>query len=237
MPDPSWGRTAVIYEIYARSFQDNNGDGIGDLRGIIERLPYLVELGIDAIWISPIFPSPMVDFGYDVANYVDVDPLFGTLGDFEELLATAHDCGLKVLLDLVPNHTSDRHPWFVQSRDSRHNPKRNWYLWHDPGPRGSRPNNWLSQFGGSAWELDPRTGQHYYHAFLKQQPDLNWRNPHVRRAIYESMRFWLRRGVDGFRVDVLWHLIKDDRFRDNPENPNFATGMPPHEALIPLYTT
>jgi alpha-glucosidase len=179
----------------------------------------------------------MVDFGYDVANYIDIDPLFGTLRDFDELLATAHSCGLKVLLDLVPNHTSDQHPWFVESRSSRDNPKRRWYLWHNPRPNGCEPNNWLSQFGGSAWELDARNGQYYYHAFLKQQPDLNWRNPDVRQAIYEVMRFWLRRGVDGFRVDVLWHLIKDDQFRDNPANPNFAPGMPPHQALLPLYTT
>jgi alpha-glucosidase len=151
----------VIYQIYPRSFQDSDGDGVGDLRGITTRLSYLVELGIDAIWISPIFPSPMVDFGYDIANYVDIDPLFGTLDDFDALLAKAHDLGLKVVLDLVPNHTSDQHPWFVESRASRDNPKRDWYLWHDPDPGGVEPNNWLSQFGGTAWELDQRTGQYY----------------------------------------------------------------------------
>ena len=237
MSDVPWWKSAVIYEIYPRSFQDTDADGVGDLRGIIARLPYLVDLGVDAIWICPIFPSPMADFGYDVANYVDIDPLFGTLRDFDVLLAEAHRAGLKVLLDFVPNHTSDRHPWFVESRSSRDNAKRDWYLWRDGGADGAVPNNWLSEFGGSAWEFDRRSGQYYYHAFLKQQPDLNWRNPQVRHAIYEAMRFWLRRGVDGFRVDVLWHLIKDDQFRDNPANPAFVAGRPPHEALLPLYTT
>src|SRR5436190_18713789 len=234
---PQWWKTVVIYQIYPRSFADANGDGVGDLAGILQRLPYLVELGIGAIWISPIFPSPMADFGYDVAKYTAIDPLFGTLADFDALLAAAHGCGIKVLLDFVPNHTSELHPWFLESRSSRDNPRRDWYLWRDPAPRGGPPNNWLSQFGGSAWELDPATGQYYYHAFLKAQPDLNWRHPRLREAMYDCMRFWLRRGVDGFRVDVLWHLIKDDRFRDNPVNPSFAPGMPPHEKLLPLYTT
>jgi alpha-glucosidase len=179
----------------------------------------------------------MADFGYDVSSYIDIDPLFGTLADFDALVAAAHACGIKVLLDFVPNHTSDQHPWFVESRSARSNPRRDWYIWRDPGPAGGVPNNWLSQFGGTAWELDPATGQYYYHAFLREQPDLNWRNPQVRQAMYGAMRFWLRRGVDGFRVDVLWHLIKDDRFRDNPVNPNFAPGMRPHEVLLPLYTT
>ena len=237
MPDVPWWKSAVIYEIYPRSFQDTDADGVGDLRGIIARLPYLIDLGVDAIWICPIFPSPMADFGYDVASYVDIDPLFGTLHDFDVLLTEAHRAGVKVLLDLVPNHTSDRHPWFAKSRSSRDNAKRDWYLWRDGGPGGAEPNNWLSEFGGSAWEFDRRTGQYYYHAFLKQQPDLNWRNPTVRQAIYEAMRCWLRRGVDGFRVDVLWHLIKDDQFRDNPANPLFVAGRPPHHALLPFYTT
>ena len=237
MPDAPWWKSAVIYQIYPRSFQDTDNDGVGDLRGIMQRLPYLVELGVDAIWISPIFPSPMADFGYDVSSYIDIDPLFGTLADFDALVAAAHACGIKVLLDFVPNHTSDQHPWFVESRSARSNPRRDWYIWRDPGPAGGVPNNWLSQFGGTAWELDPATGQYYYHAFLREQPDLNWRNPQVRQAMYGAMRFWLRRGVDGFRVDVLWHLIKDDRFRDNPVNPNFAPGMRPHEVLLPLYTT
>jgi alpha-glucosidase len=237
MPRDPWWKSAVIYQIYPRSFQDTNNDGVGDLRGIVQRLPYLVELGVDAIWISPIFPSPMADFGYDVSNYIDIDPLFGTLADFDALVAAAHACGIRVLLDFVPNHTSDRLPWFVESRSARGSPRRDWYLWRDPSPGGAVPNNWLSEFGGKAWELDPATGQYYYHAFLQQQPDLNWRNPQVREAMYDAMRFWLRRGVDGFRVDVLWHLIKDDRFRDNPVNPNFAPGMPPHRVLLPLYTT
>lgn len=237
MTDMSWWQSAVIYQVYPRSFQDTDGDGVGDLRGILRRIPYLIELGVDAIWISPIFRSPMADFGYDITDYTDIDPLFGTMQDFDELLAAAHNSGLKILLDLVPNHTSDQHPWFLESRRSRHNPKRDWYLWRDPAAAGMPPNNWKSEFGGSAWEFDSATGQYYYHAFLKQQPDLNWRNPQVRQAIYDVMRFWLRRGVDGFRIDVMWHLIKDEQFRDNPRNPNFAPGRPPHEELTPLYTT
>ena len=232
----SWWQTGVIYQIYPRSFQDTNGDGIGDLRGITQRLPYLKELGVDAIWLSPIFPSPMADFGYDISDYTDIDPLFGSLDDFDALLAAAHSQGLKVILDLVPNHTSDRHPWFLESRASRRSHKRDWYIWRDPAADGAPPNNWLSVFGGSAWEYDAATGQYYYHAFLAAQPDLNWRNPAMRAAIYEVMRFWLRRGVDGFRVDVLWHLIKDDAFRDNPPNADFRPTDPPHHRLIPLYT-
>src|SRR4051812_33981077 len=233
---PSWWQTGVIYQIYPRSFQDSNGDGVGDLRGIIRRLPYLAELGVDAIWISPIFVSPMADFGYDIADYTDIDPLFGTLEDFDEVVAAAHQLGLKVILDLVPNHTSDRHAWFLESRSSRDNPKRDWYIWRDPAPGGGPPNDWLSEFGGGAWEYDAATGQYYYHAFLAAQPDLNWRNPQVRAAMYDVMRFWLRRGVDGFRVDVIWHLIKDDEFRDNPPNPKYRPGDPPHHAVVPLYT-
>ncbi len=231
-----WWQTGVVYQIYPRSFQDSDGDGVGDLRGIIRRLPYVAELGADAIWISPIFVSPMADFGYDIADYTGIDPLFGTLEDFNELLATAHGHGLKVILDLVPNHTSDRHPWFIASRASRENPKRDWYIWREPAPDGGPPNNWLSEFGGRAWEYDAATAQYYYHAFLSQQPDLNWRNAELRAAMYDVMRFWLRRGVDGFRVDVIWHLIKDDRFSDNPTNPDFRPGDPPHQAVVPLYT-
>ncbi len=211
-----WWRDGVIYQVYPRSFQDSNGDGVGDLRGILSRLDYLVELGVDAVWISPFYPSPMADFGYDVANYCDVDPLFGTLADFDALIQAMHQRGLKLILDFVPNHTSNQHPWFVESRSSRTNPRRDWYLWHDPAPDGGPPNNWLSHFGGPAWTLDPATGQFYSHAFLAEQPDLNWRNPAVREAMYAAMRFWLDRGVDGFRMDVLWLLIKDDQFRDNP---------------------
>jgi alpha-glucosidase len=232
----SWWQTGVIYQIYPRSFQDTSGDGIGDLRGITQRLSYLTELGVDAIWLSPIFPSPMADFGYDISDYTDIHPPFGTLDDFDALLAAAHSQGLKVILDLVPNHTSDRHPWFLESRASRRSRKRDWYIWKDPAANGGPPNNWLSVFGGSAWEYDGATGQYYYHAFLAAQPDLNWRNPAVRSAIYEVMRFWFRRGVDGFRVDVLWHLIKDDEFRDNPPNADFRPTDPPHHRLVPLYT-
>ncbi|MBS7700072.1 MULTISPECIES: alpha-amylase family glycosyl hydrolase [unclassified Chelatococcus] len=232
-----WWQRAVIYQIYPRSFQDSDGDGIGDLRGITSRLPYLVELGIDAIWLSPIFSSPMNDFGYDISDYTAIDPIFGSLSDLDQLLAAAHDLGLKVILDLVPNHTSDQHAWFKQSRSSRVNQKRDWYIWRDPSADGGVPNNWQSEFGGPAWEFDQLTGQYYYHAFLPSQPDLNWRNVHVREAIYDVMRYWLRRGVDGFRIDVIWHLIKDDQFRDNPPNPDFGPGRPPHEAVIPLYTT
>ena len=173
-----WWQTAVIYQIYPRSFQDSGGDGVGDLPGISRRLDYLVELGIDAIWLSPIFPSPMEDFGYDISNYTDIDPLFGTLNDFDSLLKLAHDRGLKLLLDLVPNHTSDQHPWFQKSRSSRTNIKRDWYIWRDPASDGGPPNNWLSNFGGSGWEFDQHTGQYYHHAFLAKQPDLNWRAIH-----------------------------------------------------------
>jgi alpha-glucosidase len=236
-PDEFWWRHGVFYQIYPRSFQDSNGDGVGDLRGIIEQLPYLVSLGIEAIWLSPIFPSPMADFGYDIADYTGIDPLFGTMADFDALIAAAHDGALKLILDLVPNHTSDQHPWFIESRRSRDNPKRDWYIWRDPNEVGGPPNNWLSEFGGSAWQYDPATRQYYYHAFLAQQPDLNWRNPEVRRAIHDVMRFWLSKGVDGFRVDVIWHLIKDAEFRDNPPNPDFREGRPPHEKILPLRTT
>src|SRR3954453_5470496 len=173
---PEWWKTGVIYQIYPRSFQDSDNDGLGDLRGIIQRLPYLAEFGVDAIWISPIFVSPMADFGYDIADYIDIDPLFGTLEDFDELVDAAHQLGLKVILDFVPNHTSDRHAWFLESRSSRDSPKRDWYIWHDPAPGGGPPNNWLSEFGGGAWEYDAATDQYYYHAFLAAQPDLNWRN-------------------------------------------------------------
>jgi alpha-glucosidase len=237
MLENSWWQRSVIYQIYPRSFQDSNSDGVGDLRGIIQRLGYLVDLGIDAIWLSPIFTSPMDDFGYDIADYCDIDPLFGSMRDFDELLGGAHERGLKVLLDLVPNHTSSAHPWFVESRSSRSSPKRDWYLWCDPAPNGGPPNNWLSEFGGSAWEFDEASGQYYYHAFLASQPDLNWRNPKVHSAMHNIMRFWLRKGVDGFRIDVLWHLIKDDQLRDNPPNPDFKLGNPPHWAVLPLYTT
>ena len=235
--DKDWWRRGIFYQIYPRSFQDSNADGVGDVRGIIERLPYLKALGINAIWLSPIFPSPMADFGYDISDYTGIDPLFGTMADFDTLVNATHESGLKLILDLVPNHTSDQHPWFIESRASRDNPKRDWYIWRDGRPDGGLPNNWLSEFGGSAWQYEAATGQYYYHAFLAQQPDLNWRNPEVREAIYDVMRFWLRRGVDGFRVDVIWHLIKDAEFRDNPPNPHFREGRPPHEKIVMQYST
>src|SRR5665213_1043965 len=235
--DEFWWRRGIFYQIYPRSFQDSNADGVGDISGIVDRLPYLQALGIDAIWLSPIFPSPMADFGYDISDYIGIDPLFGTMEDFDALVAAVHAAGLKIILDLVPNHTSDQHPWFVESRASRDNPRRDWYLWHEPGADGGVPNNWLSEFGGSAWQYDDHTGQYYYHAFLAQQPDLNWRNPDVRAAMYDVMRFWLRKGVDGFRVDVIWHLIKDAQFRDNPLNPNYREGRPPNEKFLTQYST
>jgi alpha-glucosidase len=218
-----WWRHGVIYQIYPRSFADSDGDGVGDLRGITARLDHLNDgtadsLGVDAIWLSPFYPSPMADFGYDVADYTDVDPLFGTLDDFDELVAGAHARGIRMIIDLVPNHTSDQHPWFVESRSSRDNPKRDWYVWADPRPDGSPPNNWISSFprAGRAWTFDERTGQWYLHSFLPEQPDLNWWNPEVREAMDEVMRFWLDRGVDGFRVDVAHKMARDPDLRDNP---------------------
>jgi alpha-glucosidase len=235
-PAPWWQR-AVIYQIYPRSFQDSNDDGIGDLEGIRRRLDFCAALGIDAVWLSPVYPSPMADFGYDISNYTDIAPLFGTMQDFDRLLEEIKRRGLKLILDYVPNHTSNQHPWFEESRAGRDSPKRDWYLWRDPAANGDPPNNWLSNFGGSAWELDPRTGQYYYHSFLKEQPDLNWRNPAVVEAMHDVLRFWLKKGVDGFRIDVLWMLIKDDQWRDNPANPQYQPGMPRFGSQIPLYTT
>ncbi|MBW0002455.1 MAG: DUF3459 domain-containing protein [Hyphomicrobiales bacterium] len=232
----NWWQAGIIYQIYPRSFQDTNEDGVGDIQGVIRRLPYLVELGVDAIWLSPIFTSPMADFGYDIADYTDVDPLFGSLADLDNLIDAAHRCQLKLILDLVPNHTSDQHPWFRESKSSRDHPKRDWYIWRDPRPDGGPPNNWLSEFGGSGWKLDSNTDQYYYHTFLSAQPDLNWRNPSVRSAMHDVMRFWLRRGIDGFRVDAVWYLLKDDRFRDNPPNPAYRPGGLPRDALVPVYT-
>ncbi len=224
--DYLWWQTGVIYQIYPRSFRDTNGNGVGDLRGILEKLDYVSEtLGVDALWLSPFYPSPMADFGYDVADYTDVDPLFGDLDTFDQLLAQAHQRGLKLIIDLVPNHSSDQHPWFIASRSSRDNPKRDWYIWADPAPDGGPPNNWLSVFGGSAWEWDEKTGQYYLHSFLKEQPDLNWRNPAVQDAMFDVVRFWLGRGVDGFRIDVAHYIMKDPALRDNPLNPTPAKSI------------
>jgi alpha-glucosidase len=232
-----WWKKSVIYQIYPRSFQDSNGDGIGDLKGILSRLDYLQWLGIEAIWISPIYPSPMADFGYDISDYQNIHPIFGTLADFDELLAAVHARGMKLILDLVPNHTSDQHPWFLESRSSKENPRRDWYIWRDPHPDGGVPNNWLAAFGGTSWEWDEKTQQYYYHAFLKEQPDLNWRNPEVQNAMLNMMRFWLDKGVDGFRVDVMWHMIKDIQFRDNPINPEYQSYMSTYDKLLPVYST
>jgi alpha-glucosidase len=216
-----WWQHGVIYQIYPRSFADSNGDGIGDLNGIIGKLGYLANLGVDAIWLSPIYPSPDVDFGYDVSDYIGIDPKYGTLEDFDRLVCEAHALGIRIILDLVLNHTSDQHPWFIESRKSRENPYRDWYIWADPkaggrGPEGRPPNNWESVFGGRGWEFDPTTGQYYFHMFYKQQPDLNWHNPAVRQAILDVFRFWLDRGVDGFRLDVFNVYFKDAGLANNP---------------------
>jgi alpha-glucosidase len=216
MSDRLWWKHGVVYQIYPRSFMDANGDGVGDLAGIRARLDHLAWLGIDAIWLSPIFPSPMADFGYDVSNYCDIDPRFGDLAEFDALLAEAHARGIRVMLDWVPNHTSDQHAWFRESRASRTNPRRDWYVWRDPRADGSPPNNWVAMFGGPAWQLDTATGQLYLRSFLKEQPDLNWRNPEVERAMHGVLRFWLDRGVDGFRIDVIHRIAKDPELRDNP---------------------
>jgi alpha-glucosidase len=216
MGEPLWWQRGVIYQIYPRSFQDGNGDGVGDIPGIVSRLDYLVDLGVDAIWLSPHYPSPQDDFGYDVADYTGVDPMYGTLADFDDLIAQAHRRSLRVMVDFVPNHSSSQHPWFIESSIARTSPKRDWYVWRDPRPDGSLPNNWVSVFGGPAWEKDEKTGQYYLHSFLVSQPDLNWRNPELERAMLDGLRFWMDRGVDGFRIDVAQKCMKDPLLRDNP---------------------
>ena len=219
--DTQWWQTAVIYQIWVRSFMDSSGDGIGDLPGLASKLDYLQSLGVDAVWLSPIFPSPWLDGGYDVTDFCSVHPQFGTLDDFDRLMAQAQRRGIRIVLDWLINHTSDQHPWFREACESRDARRRDWFIWADPKPDGSPPNNWLSVFGGSAWTLDERTGQYYFHAFLKEQPDLNWRNPAVVQAMHDNMRFWLRRGVDGFRLDALDMLLENPDLPDNPPNPNF----------------
>ncbi len=219
MTTTNWWRGAVIYQIYPRSFQDTDGDGIGDLRGIGERMEYIAALGIDAIWISPFFKSPMADYGYDIADYRAVDPMFGTMADFDRVLDVAHRCGLKVMIDQVLSHTSIDHAWFAESRSSRDNPKADWYVWADPRADGSPPNNWLSIFGGVAWQWEPRRKQYFLHNFLASQPDLNFHHPAVRAATLDNVRFWLDRGVDGLRLDAINFCFHDPLLRDNPPKP------------------
>ena len=232
---PWWQREA-FYEVYPRSFQDSDGDGVGDLPGLLRRLDYLADLGVGALWITPFFPSPQRDFGYDVADYCGVDPTMGSLADFDRLVQEAHRRGLRVVLDLVANHTSSDHPWFVESRKSRASLRRDWYVWRDPAPDGGPPNNWLSFFGGPAWTLDAATGQYYLHQFLPEQPDLNYRNPAVLAAMEEVVRFWLDRGADGFRVDAAWLLVEDEKFRDEPPNPAWRPGMRERDRLVHVHT-
>ncbi|MGH1412152.1 MAG: alpha-amylase family glycosyl hydrolase [Pelagimonas sp.] len=240
--DKDWWRGAVIYQIYPRSYQDSTGDGIGDLRGITRRLPHIASLGVDAIWISPFFKSPMKDFGYDVSDYCDVDPMFGTLADFDALIARAHDLGLRVMIDQVLSHSSDQHAWFKESRASRDNPKADWYVWADPNPDGTPPNNWLSIFGGSAWQWDTRREQYYMHNFLTSQPDLNFHCADVQDALLDTVRFWLDRGVDGFRLDTINFYIHDKELRNNPALPpedrddSIAPRVNPYNHQLHLYS-
>jgi alpha-glucosidase len=231
-----WWRGAVIYEIAPLSFQDTNGDGKGDLQGIESRIDYLTWLGIDAVWLTPFFLSPMLDFGYDIADYCAVDPIFGSLEDFDRLLERLHARGIKLVLDFVPNHTSEKHAWFSDSRSSRSSPKRDWYVWADPSRNGGPPNNWLSRFGGSAWQWDENTEQYYYHSFLLEQPDLNWRNPQVRSTMADVLRFWMRRGVDGFRFDASAVLAEDELLRDDPVDPDANENTPPPQRLMRVFS-
>lgn len=240
-PD-NWHLTSVVYQIYPRSFKDSNGDGVGDLQGIIEKLDYLNDgtdnsLGVNAIWLSPIYTSPMKDFGYDVANHKNIDPIFGDLKNFQKLVEEAHKRNIKVIMDYVPNHTSHEHPWFVESRSSLKNKKRDWYIWHDPRLDGSPPNNWLSVFGGSAWQYDESTKQYYLHTWDVSQPDLNWRNPKVVKEMLNTLKFWMDKGVDGFRADAVYFMYKDPFFRNEPPNPNFVLGKHnPFDQLLHPYT-
>ena len=229
MTSYKWWQTAVFYQIYPRSFADGNGDGIGDFKGIISKLDYLKSLGIDALWLSPHFPSPQFDVGYDISDYTGVEPDYGTLEEFKVFLDEAHKRGLRVILDLVLNHTSDQHPWFIESASSRDNPKRDWYIWKDAKPDGSLPNNWYSTFGGSAWEYNEQTNSYYYHYFFKQQPDLNWRNPEAKRAMFDAVRFWLELGVDGYRLDAIGTIFED------PDLPDQKAGITQEELFAMSY--
>ena len=235
----TWWKSSVIYQIYPRSFQDSNGDGIGDLRGIIQRLDYLKSLGVDILWLSPVYQSPNDDNGYDISDYRAIHPEFGTMGDFDELLEETHKRGMKLVMDLVVNHSSDEHSWFQASRKSPDNPYRDWYIWRRPSPEGGPPNNWESFFGGSAWEYDNTSGEYYLHLFTKKQPDLNWENPQVRNAVYDIMRYWLDKGVDGFRMDVISLISKPEGLPD-VENPKesahaYSNGPRLHEFLQEMH--
>jgi alpha-glucosidase len=231
-----WWKSASFYHIYPLSFMDSNNDGFGDIQGIIMKLDYLSWLGIDAIWISPIYPSPLKDNGYDVKDFFGIDPVFGTMSDFEELLKQAHAKKIKLILDFVPNHTSEEHPWFIDARSSKSNSKRDWYLWADPNPNGGLPNNWDSLAGGSSWTFDRTTNQYFYHTFLKEQPDLNWRNNEVQRMFFEIMHFWLDKGVDGFRLDLIGFLIKDKLLRNNPPNARKEKDSALHHELAQTFS-
>ncbi|BCJ55282.1 glucohydrolase [Actinoplanes sp. NBRC 14428] len=248
--DNPWWHSAVVYQIYPRSFADADGDGMGDLRGIIQHLDHIAGLGADVIWLSPVYRSPQDDNGYDISEYQDIDPVFGTLADFDELLAEVHARGLRLVMDLVVNHSSDEHPWFVESRSGKGSPKRDWYWWRparegmEPGTPGAEPNNWGSVFGGSAWEYDPGSGEYYLHIFSRKQPDLNWENPEVRDAVYAMMNWWLDRGVDGFRMDVIDHISKDTALPDGAVRPgsiygegapHYMNGPRNHEFLHEMY--
>lgn len=231
-----WWRGAVVYEIAVASYQDSNDDGVGDLAGLVSRVEYLEWLGIDAVWLTPIYKTPFRDFGYDISDHCTVAAMFGSLQDFDRLLAKLHDANIRIILDLVPNHTANDHPWFVESSSSRDNAKADWYIWADPAPSGGPPNNWLSRFGGTGWEWCEARKQYYYHSFLTEQPDLNWRNAEVRAAFADVMRFWLDRGVDGFRVDASAVLIKDHLLRDNPADPQADESKPPPQRYTPVFT-
>jgi alpha-glucosidase len=232
----SWWQRAAFYEIATISFQDSDSDGKGDLAGLLSRIEYLEWLGVGAVWLTPIYPSPMLDLGYDISDFCDVHPDFGTLAQFDDLVRQLHRRDIRLILDFVPNHTSDQHPWFADSRSSRRAEKRDWYIWSDPGPNGGPPNNWQSRFSGSAWQWDQPTGQYYYHSFLREQPDLNWRNRDVRVAMADVLRFWMRRGVDGFRVDASAVLAKDTLLRDNPPDPEADESKPPPQRFRNIFT-